>query len=372
MIIVGQQWQMELGHEIGRGVFEYARRKHPWEIQRVSLGQVHRKWMNWSPDALIMPLDEETPQNALLIKTDLPVVSTHARPEHPEIPQVSMNQQFIGELAANFFLDRHYQHFAFATQHEDSEAHTLRGKGFCDAVSARGFESSALAAPTVTEELKTLSLEWIQSVPKPAALFCSNDLLARRVIGLIRQTHWMDPDDSAILGCEDEEMLCETCRPPFSSVHIPYRRIGFEAARLANELIQGKPPRAIVLDSAIITERLSTSLLATRDDQLRRAVDYIQRNICEDITAEDAARNAGLSLRVLQKHFKAGLDQTPARYIQHTRIELAKTLLETTDRSVDDIAEIIGYSHGRSLSKTFKALTGEPPVTYRRKHRLRA
>ena len=49
-----------------------------------------------------------------------------------------------------------------------------------------------------------------------------------------------------------------------------------------------------------------------------------------------------------------------------------KLAIETTDRSVDDIADLVGYSLGLSLSKTFKTLTGESPIQYRRKHRLRA
>jgi len=374
MIIIGQHWQMELGHEIGRGVFEYARRKHPWNIRRASIDETRSGYMDWGMDALIFPVEPSNPTNELLIGAKLPIISTHALPDHPEIPQVSMDQIVIGEMAATFFLSRHYKNFAFVNRYEESAAHQLRGQGFCDALKAQGCDPHELIFPSRLsfEEMESSILEWVRSVPKPAAIFCSDDGVARNIIELIHHTHCMVPDDVAVLGCEDDVMLCETCRPAISSVHIPYRRIGFEAARLADEMMQGKPPRSIVLESAKITERLSTSLLATQDDQLRRAVDYIQRNICENITAQDAARHAGLSLRVLQKRFKAELEQTPARYIQHTRIEQAKTMLETTDRSVDDIAELVGYSHGLSLSKTFKALTGESPVKYRRKHRLRA
>jgi len=373
-IIVGQHWQMELGHEIGHGVFEYARRKHPWKILRNSIDEMRIHYKDWGMDALIFAFDPTKSANDLLIKAGLPLVSTHALPEHPEIPQVSMDQVVVGEMAATFFLDRHYKHFAFVNRYKESVAHQLRGKGFCDTLKAQGHDTHEMLFSThpSIEEMEPSIVEWVRSVPKPAALFCSDDAVARNIIELIHHTHCLVPDDIAILGCEDDVMLCETCRPAISSVHIPYRRIGFEAARLADELMQGKPPRAIVLESAKITERLSTSLLATQDDQLRRAVDFIQRNICENITAQDAARHAGLSLRVLQKRFKAELEQTPARYIQHTRIEQAKTMLETTDRSVDDIADLVGYSHGLSLSKTFKALTGESPVKYRRKHRLRA
>ncbi len=373
-IIIAQHWQLELGHEIGRGVFEYARQKHPWRILRNSLDDTRQNHTKWSMDALIFALDPARPENELLIKAGLPLISTHALPEHPEIPQAFMNQLVVGEMAATFFLNRHYQHFAFVNRYADSEAHRLRGKGFRETLGAQGIKPHELTFPRPAEfdSMKGEIIDWVTSVPKPAAIFCSDDTTAREIIELIHPVHCMVPDDIAILGCEDDIMLCETCRPSISSVHIPYRRIGFEAARLTDEIIQGKAPRSIVLESAKITERLSTSLLATQDNQLRRAVDFIQRNICEHITAQDAARHAGLSLRVLQKRFKAELGQTPARYIQHVRIEKAKTLLETTDRSVDDIADIVGYSHGLSLSKTFKALTGESPVKYRRKHRLRA
>jgi len=373
-IIVAQHWQLELGHEIGRGVFEYARRKHPWRIGRTLLDDVRRNYPSWKFDALIFPLDPGIPENDPLLAAGLPLISTHARPDHPEIPQVSVNQIVVGEAAATFFLNRHYKQFAFVTRYKNSAAHQLRGKGFCDTLHAQGHGAHKLIFPFTTsfDDMEKEIIEWATSVPKPAALFCSDDGIARNIIELLHHTHGMVPDDIAILGCEDDVMICETCRPTLSSVHIPYRRIGFEAARLTDELLQGLPPRAIVLESVKITERLSTSLLATQDDHLRRAVDFIQRNICENITAQDAARHAGLSLRVLQKRFKTELDQTPARYIQHTRIEQAKILLETTDRSVDDIAEIVGYSHGLSLSKTFKALTGESPIQYRRKHRLRA
>ncbi len=210
-------------------------------------------------------------------------------------------------------------------------------------------------------------LSWIRSGDLPAAVFYSDDNIARHLLRALREAGLHVPDDVSVLGCEDDLKTCKGVFPSLSSVHLPYHQAGFEAARMLDAKLSGKPVKnkQVFLPPESITERMSTSLIATPDAQLRRAIEFIRRHACENITAAQAARHAGLTPRTLQSRFHAKIGHGPSQEIQRVRLAKAKEMLRHTPLSLDEIADATGYHSGHYLSKIFKRKMGQTARKYR-------
>jgi len=77
-----------------------------------------------------------------------------------------------------------------------------------------------------------------------------------------------------------------------------------------------------------------------------------------DFNMPDAARAAGMSTRTLQRHVQRVLGRSPIAYVQDLRISRAIHMLQTTDASIDEIAEEVGYRDGGTLGTLLRRKTG--------------
>lgn len=106
------------------------------------------------------------------------------------------------------------------------------------------------------------------------------------------------------------------------------------------------------------------------DEAVLRAQDWLEANREDAPSLQAAARAAGLGVRTLLRRFRKATGHTPLEYAQSLRVESAKRLLETTDRTVEDLAEAVGYADPASFRRLFKARTGLTPGAYRRRFSL--
>jgi len=367
-VTLAQIWSTELSHEIGKGFYEYLHHGVDWDVKLFDAKMVREHLNDWEIHALIIPVIPIEEHFKRLISLNCSLVSTYHLPDHPEIPQVDTDSHACGQTAAGFFIDRGYRRFAVVLSRFVSSATKMREQGFLEIIHARFPEIKPPSFISRKEDQELL--HWLETIPKPVAIFCTDDNAARDLIILAKKEGLAVPDDIAVLGCQDDMMICEGIRPSVSSVRLPYRKVGYEAARLMDLLLQGKrkeATRTILLPPEGVTERMSTSALATEDEQLRRAVDYINRHFGDpDMSIATAAHHAGLSLRILQMRFKKELNCAPTHYLQKTRIEKAKELLRSTRMSMEEISESVGYGNGNYLSKAFSAVTGQTARTYRK------
>jgi LacI family transcriptional regulator len=175
------------------------------------------------------------------------------------------------------------------------------------------------------------------------------------------------PDELAVLGVDNDELLCDLADPPLSSVIPDTRRTGYEAARLLEAMMAGErvPPVAHLVSPLGVATRQSTDVLATDDGDLSAAVRFIREHATEGIRVEDVLRAVPLSRRALEARFKQQLGRTPHQEVLRLRIERVKELLAETDLSLTAIAHRTGYAHVEYLSVAFKRETGVPPSVYR-------
>jgi len=179
------------------------------------------------------------------------------------------------------------------------------------------------------------------------------------------------PNEIAILGVDNDELLCELTSPPLSSVFPNAPRAGYEAAELLNRIMEGQKigPKAHRIAPLGVKVRQSTDVLAIDDRVIARALQFIREQACTGINVDDLLRAVPLSRRVLEQRFQRLLGRTPREEILNVRLNRAKQFLAETDLSLAQIAERTGFEHVEYLSVVFKRETGVTPSSYRTKLR---
>ena len=103
-------------------------------------------------------------------------------------------------------------------------------------------------------------------------------------------------------------------------------------------------------------------------DTIKDAISYVSKTYASDISVADLARRANLSESQFTRIFRQQTETSPAQYIVQTRVNAARTLLETTDKLLTDIAAETGFYDHAHFIRTFKRLVGMTPSRYRKQH----
>jgi LacI family transcriptional regulator len=372
-ILVMQPWQHQLSHEIYHGILDYVGHqapglyscaRFPWDIDRL-----RQQGPTLEVDAFVAPMVNE--QMYALIRTlKWNGLSTHIGVDTPGIPQVDIDHEATGRMAAEYLQRLGTDHFAYVGL-TVLRALTLRRDGFVHALRSQGRTVHSYEVPlTLEAPLKGTPAfsTWMKRLPKPVAIYCSDDDLAVDLITRCKHLGFSVPDDMAVLGTQDDPALCREVLPGLSSVHLPYHKVGYEAMGLIHGwLRRGKPPvHSIAIPPSHITARPSTDILALPDPQIVKAVRYLRDHCCEKTDLNAVARHAGLSLRVMQLRFQALLGHTPGEEQRRARLERVKQLLRETSLSLEEIAERCGFANANTLCEHFKNVTGKTPGAYRK------
>jgi LacI family transcriptional regulator len=179
------------------------------------------------------------------------------------------------------------------------------------------------------------------------------------------------PDEVAVVGVDDDELICELSNPPLSSIAPDTYRTGYEAAALLDRMMSGEHVKAAphLLPPLGVSPRASSDVLAIEDEEVSSAVRFIREHACEGIDVNDVMAQVPLSRRVLESRFKKLLGRSPHEEIDRVQMTRARELLRSTDLSLVQVAEKVGFPHAEYLSVVFKKRVGQTPREYRRQHR---
>jgi len=207
----------------------------------------------------------------------------------------------------------------------------------------------------------------MKQLPGPLGVFTCTDSFASRIADAARLNGLHMPEQVAIVGADNDELICEYKRPTLSSVPVPARQIGYQAAALLERLMAGgePPDEPILVPPRPVIARQSTGILAIPDMHVSAAMRFIAEHALKPITAEDVVDAVPLSRRALEQRFAKLIGSTPMQEIRRRRIARARELLAATDLSVDQIATLSGFTDHRHLSRTFARDVGVAPTAYR-------
>ena len=358
--------------------------------------RIHRNWTlyvedeplakipnlsRWRGQGIIADLDDQQVLDAV-VGLKIPVVNiggaifdeswTH------DTPYVTTDNQAVARTAAEHLMNQGFTNFAYCgiRQNPFNPWSRIRGDAFHDILQDHGFGCSVYYGRHTNarqwESMQKGLCKWLATLPRPVGLFSCNDARARHVQEACRRLNLRIPGDVAILGVDNDELMCDLANPALSSISLGTDQIGYEAAQLLNDLISGrriaKARRWQTIEPTGVVTRESTNMIAITDQDVARAVEFIRTNIGDGIQVADVARTVDLSRSTLDNRFKEILHRTVHDEIERVRLERTKDLLLTTDCTLAEISTQTGFGTVQYLATVFRQSTGETPGEYRKSH----
>lgn len=355
-----------------RGVVSYMREHRPWSFYLAEHGRGDQppSWLaDWKGDGIIARI-ETSPMAQVLRKIKTPVVDVSAARLVPSLPWFETDDAAFAQLAFKHLRERGFKHFAFCGDPRFNWSN-WRAEHFKHAVHAEGttchvYEASRKFAPDDAAQIEDIG-KWVRKLPKPIGIMACYDLRGQQVLDACRQLGVPVPDQVAVIGSDNDELLCELSHPPLTSVIPNCHRTGYEAAALLDQMMSGKKVggQTHLIPPLGIATRQSTDVLAIDDQNVARAVHYIRQHACDGINVKDVLAAVPHSRRLLESRFKKMIGRTPHEEILRVKLNRVKQLLTETTLSLEQIAERAGFPHVEYLSVAFRREVGMPPSRFR-------
>lgn len=268
-----------------------------------------------------------------------------------------------GQAAADYFMARHFRHFAWLGPADATDWSEKRHRGFASRLAGNGLSCTDIAGPD--DSLP----DRIAKLPKPCALFASHDFRARQALEAAETARLAVPHDLAILGVDNDAAICTTVSPALSSLPTNDVRLGYAAGRILNELIRktAEGGRTIHFASHRIATRLSTDADALSDRFVAEALRYARGHLADKLDAATLARRIGYSKHMLQIRAERALGHTLGDELRRMRLASAKELVAETDMPIADIAEACGFTSVSHLALRFRENLGVTPLAWRKR-----
>jgi len=356
------------------GILDFAQRQGNWSIflPEQERGASPPAWLSqWKGDGIIARIETDQVASAIR-KLRLPVVDLSAARHMPGIPWAETDDKAITRLGVEHFMERGFEHFAFCGDPGFAWSNA-RCESFTELLSQHGLMVHTYQSTprydrgfTVEKEKKSLGA-WVQKLPRPIAIMACYDFKAQQVLDVCRELEIAVPEEIAVLGVDNDELMCEFASPPLSSVIHDTYRTGLEAAMLLEQMMAtGKSETERLLTEPLgICTRQSTDVLATKDREVAMAMQYIREHANHNIRVADLLRHVPMSRRVLEARFRKAVRRSPHEEIQRMRINRVRQLLNQPELSVAEVARLAGYEHPEYMAAAFRRQTGQTPSQYR-------
>ena len=350
-----------------RGVYRYAQVRHDWHLSDEPITTLLRSVKTGSRhfDGLITFL-ENAEQARPLLGLRIPVVNCCLPLQALTFPSVGPDDAAVGDLAARHLAEKGVRSLAIVG-------------GFHMAFAQRRLEAFKVAADKLGLPLRVIDhsqknrsgiertfIEALIALPKPTGIFGVNDWEARSVLRHCRLADLKIPDQVSVLGADNDPSLCEDLIPSLSSIDLATDRIGYEAAKLLDRMMDGERVTDVSVQPGPLLERQSSNRLAVDDAAVSRALRFIHEHSANHIQTAQVVEAVGISQRTLLRRFSALVGWGVAEEIRRVRIDKAKRLLRQTHLSSGEIAESCGFANAGYFAKTFMHVVGMSPASFRR------
>ena len=335
---------------------------------------------NWHGDGIILASGIQSLTKAAC-QPRLPTVGIEGASDWYDpalrIPYFQTDNLAIGRLGAKHLIERGFTQLAFCgfPSTNMNPWCVERAAAFQKCSREHGLPC-AIYTGHVTTVRKWINLQheltvWLESLEKPLGLLAANDDRARHVLEACRAIGLRVPEDVAVLGVDNDEVMCELTDPPLSSIEHGATSLGYQAASLLDRLMSGKKARKLktsIEPEGVVTRR-STDILAIADPEVAAAMAFIHQHSCEPLRVADVVEAVGVSRSTLEARFKTA-GRTMHGELQRLRVERARFLIATTDLPIKQIAAMAGFAHVHYMTTIFRQSTGWTPAEYRKHVRL--
>jgi len=369
------------GRRICEGVAAFAQEQDDWSLSMLEWEDLcHPARISEFDGFIARVIDEQTV--CLLSQTGKPVVDVYGAKPRDGFVIVDHNARKVGQLAARHFIEHQFVHFAFlgfnrqsySNKRQAAFVRCLELNHFpCDCYEGKDVSPDEFANLVLRRERYSKAKDsraianWLAKLPKPVAILCSHDLRAYQLLEICKSKGISVPNEVAILGVDNDPLICTFSTPSLSSIDPDAFSIGLRAAQTIDAWLShpDRPPKSQFVTPSGLTARRSSEVYPVDPPWLSDALVFIRRNVVKRLTATDVFSELKLSHTLVERTFKRKLGFSVQQAIRNSRIDEARRLLKNTALSLQEITRRAGFSTPQYFSTEFLAATGHTPLQYR-------
>lgn len=324
-----------------------------------------------NPDGLIMEWLPDVTE--ALLELGLPTVIADTDIRYPGAVSVDVDDWQVGAEAARAFIQAGYRSFACLGNDTPYSAQRVEGfqREMGAGVSVATWQAASFGTARYSEDFaqpeEALRL-WLEGLAKPVGIFAVHDPLGRFLCATCRQMGLHVPEEVAVIGANNDELVCGLSYPMLSSVSIPWHTIGEMVGESMLGLLAGGglPAEPILVPPGGVVLRHSANHLVVEDRVLRRAMSYLSERLQDAISVGEMCDDLRVARRGVERKFREYYDCTPWEMLCRLRVDRAKQLLTATNHPISMISELCGFNDPECMAVVFKRVTGVPPTGWRK------
>lgn len=371
--------QRAYGRQLCEGIVRFTQTRKDWTLSMLEWEDLKHPDLLREFDGFIARLINDEVAD-FLQRTHKPIVDVYVSQEREGIASSDQLARRIGQMAVRHFIEHMFTRFAFFG-HEGKRYSDLRKNAFIRCLQLNHFTCDVYKPPKsalksfdeivlrqeryqVGAERKAI-VRWLSRLEKPVAVFCSHDLRAYQLCDICREIGIKVPNEVAILGVDNDSLICNFTDPTLSSIDPNAEGIGYAAAEELERLLNGEPPRSIHTHPGRLIERGSTKTYPVDPPWLSDALVLIRGSVAKRLTAADVYTHVGKSHTLVNQAFHDILNTTISKEIAATRIAEAKRLLRTSLLPLSEVAKQSGFASMEYFTNSFSSAVGQSPAAYR-------
>ena len=367
----------EFGRQLIIGIARYSRFHGPWSFykEQISLKSSIPHLTSWKPDGIIM---RDSLIKNELIELKIPTILVqHDSSYSKDLPAIITDSASIAKMASKHLIGKGFKNFAFCG-FDNFEWSNNRKHYFCRHNTEAGFETHVYCSPRKKkiidwENEQRQVCNWLKTVPKPVGLLACNDDRGQHILEVCKRLGFKVPEDVAVIGVDNDPMICDIGDPPLTSIALNVESAGYEAAKLLDQMIdhQTIEGQQINVYPTHIVQRQSSDILAVDDAEVALAIRFITENAKNKILVNNVVKTTHISRRTLEQRFKKAIHRSIYDEIRQVRVELISKLLIETNLPISQITSFFNFTDVEHISRYFKKEKGIGLREFRNLHQPR-
>ena len=352
------------------GIARYAKKAGWWLDLGLASNRVQLP-ARWEGDGIIGLIGRSAELRSLVEQSALPTVLLSLDPADLACPRVVTDHDGIVDMAVNHLESLRFKNYAVFDV-VGSTSQRRRHARFVEKIAERGKECAVFKTKvtvvggqvpaTVIDEMA----EFLRASPRPLAVFCAQDSLAQLVLLAAAQAKLTVPDEVAVLGVDNDHLMCDFSEPTLSSIDSQQGELGYQGAAVLDRLMKGLPTPALTkIAPRTVVARRSTEIWATEDEVARAALKHIWSDYRQGLQVADVAKKQDISKVALNNRFQRAFNTSVGAEIGRRRIEEARRLLSEEGLNASEVSKLLGYENLETFSRAFKRLTGCTATAFR-------
>ena len=363
------------GRQLIMGIAHYSKLHGPWSFYKepIDLKSSIPHLTSWNPDGIIVRDSLITKE---LLRLKIPtILAIHDSKYSQNLPVIKTDSYSIAKIASEHLIEKGFKNFAYCgfDNYDWSKERRLYFSRFNNEI---GFKTHIYFPPKRIkkndwEKEQHQVRDWVNALPKPIGIFACNDDRGQHILEVCKLLDLKVPEDVAVVGVDNDPMICDISDPPLTSIALNVESAGYEAAKLMDQMINRKRilGKQILVSPSYIVQRQSSDILAVDDALVAKAITFIRKNAKNKILVKDVVKTLGISKRTLERRFRKSIHRSISSEIRNVRIELISKLLIESDLSISQITSLFNFTDVGHISRYFKMEKGVGLREFRKFHK---